>query len=472
MSNGRYDVIKPAAVSISPADDWQTVAIKAFDKAEDRRVREESEARAQGNLDREREDNLFNAKYTRAVADHENALREYELAINQIGKDNPEMLKAIQNKYSKEYLIPNRDGTFEKRYVVSDGVKRYTDEKIKSKSDFDSKVESWPEMTSEERIAAWPILKKHNKYFNVDLSTEEEGYKRALSSRDNEKVLESISAFLPTGYDANRWEGAKKILLKDGEVSEAELKLIAQDMTKHISTRDAARKFWTDFNTEIVKALADVKLDTPPSVVANLQRMQEMATQNLSEFYPDMAEATGRGKFNADVKRAVKEKYGKDVDFESLSSEEQQEIFTQVTTGQSAVTAASDKIKKAGITAGFETEDDTEIKEPLEEKVKPSVLSPAGKRIKNPVTRQYGWTADMMAKAVKESPFTYANHGLIPSDEPPGFKEVSIKEALQHYQKNKSKYKKDKPVKVSAKGLWPFGQDRPDKDLTLYPQSD
>ena len=71
----------------------------------------------------------------------------------------------------------------------------------------------------------------------------------------------------------------------------------------------------------------------------------------------------------------------------------------------------------------------------------------------------------MMAKAVKESPFTYANKGLIPSDDYPGFKEVSIKEALEHYQKNKSKYKKDKPIKVSQ-GLF-----RNKKDITRYPKS-
>ena len=66
--------------------------------------------------------------------------------------------------------------------------------------------------------------------------------------------------------------------------------------------------------------------------------------------------------------------------------------------------------------------------------------------------------------AVKESPFTYANKGLIPSDDYPGFKEVSIKEALEHYQKNKSKYKKDK--KITSKGfLW-----RDKEDLTQYPE--
>ena len=464
MSNGRYDVIRPAAVSISPADDWQTVAIKAFDKAEDRRVREESEARAQGNIDREREDNLFNAKYTRAVADHENALREYELAINQIGKDNPEMLKAIQNKYSKEYLIPNRDGTFEKRYVVSDGVKRYTDEKIKSKSDFDSKVELWPEMTSAERIAAWPTLKKHNKYFNVDLSTEEEGYKRALSSRDNEKVLESISAFLPAGYDANRWEGAKKILLKDGEVSEAELKLIAQDMTKHISTRDAARKFWTDFNTEIVKAMSDVKLDTPPSVVANLQRMQEMATQNLSEFYPGMSGIgqKGSGESENEIGDKISQSlFGKN--FNELTDEEMQKVFEEYNkpTESGVVTRAG----VADITKGKKK------KVPLEEKVKSGIGykfdkwidpegekgAPLGKMVKDPVTGKTEF-AQNIAINIRNNPYKYAKKGIIPTEgtsvkDFPWFKEVSVKEALMHWRESQKEKMSNQPIGIAPQPI-------------------
>ena len=60
--------------------------------------------------------------------------------------------------------------------------------------------------------------------------------------------------------------------------------------------------------------------------------------------------------------------------------------------------------------------------------------------------------------------------GIIPSDKSPGYKKVSIKESLQHYQKNKSKYKKDKPITISTKGIWPFFQGRPDKDLTQYPE--
>ena len=83
--------------------------------------------------------------------------------------------------------------------------------------------------------------------------------------------------------------------------------------------------------------------------------------------------------------------------------------------------------------------------------------------VKDPVDLQYKGSKGI-AIGVRLSPFTYANKGIIPSDKSPGYKKVSIKEALQHYQKNKSKYKKDKPIKA-FQGLF---RDR--KDLTQYPE--
>ena len=38
MSNGKYDVIKPGAVNLSPAEDWETVAIKEIGAAENRKL--------------------------------------------------------------------------------------------------------------------------------------------------------------------------------------------------------------------------------------------------------------------------------------------------------------------------------------------------------------------------------------------------------------------------------------------------
>ena len=35
MSNGKYDVIRPQAVNLSPAEDWETVAIKEIGAAPD-----------------------------------------------------------------------------------------------------------------------------------------------------------------------------------------------------------------------------------------------------------------------------------------------------------------------------------------------------------------------------------------------------------------------------------------------------
>ena len=39
MSNGKYDVIRPQAVNLSPAEDWETVAIKEIGAAENRKLK-------------------------------------------------------------------------------------------------------------------------------------------------------------------------------------------------------------------------------------------------------------------------------------------------------------------------------------------------------------------------------------------------------------------------------------------------
>ena len=111
--------------------------------------------------------------------------------------------------------------------------------------------------------------------------------------------------------------------------------------------------------------------------------------------------------------------------------------------------------------SGLIEDEDKEKK--LHEVRRSGLISRTGPPIKDPVTKNYV-QPESMGIRVKNSPFTYANKGIIPSDEWPGFKEVSIKEALEHYQKNKSKYKKDK--KITSKGfLW-----RDKEDLTQYPE--
>jgi len=154
-----------------------------------------------------------------------------------------------------------------------------------------------------------------------------------------------------------------------------------------------------------------------------------------------MTETTEREAFNAKVSSVAKEKYGADGDFDSLSSEQQQEILTQV---------ASGKVIKAGIgTADFESEEKSE-KVPLEEQVKSGLGykidkwidpeskggAPLGKMVKDPVSGKKDF-AQNIAVNVKENPYKYAKKGIIPTNEWPWFKEVSVKEALMNWRESK-----------------------------------
>ena len=465
---GKYDAIRGAGnVTVkAPPDFWTSfkqqydddydrlVAAQTRKKEEYRYTKESTEE--QNRYDTEQENLMFEKKHAYAENEYTQAMAEYKLAYEQIGQHNPEMLSRLQTQFGKEYKIPRQDGTFEIRYVVPQSVREFTTGKVQSKKDLDDILDRWLEFTPALKASLWPQVKKINRYFDRDLTDIEASAKRAMSYEDNAKLLDTMGAFLPAGYDATKWEDATKILLKDGEVSEAELKLVAADINANITNRKAAEKFWSEFSSNVMKARGALKLDSDPTVIRDLQTMQEAALSNLDKYYPGVSESTDRGKFGAEAERFSQDIYKKS--FDELNLEEKKDVTNKAST-----------VVFQG--AGFTTQEDEEEKEvPLEEEAKPSWVHPKGKSLKNPVTLDYGWSPENLAKAVKDSPFTYANKGLIPSDEWPGFKEVSIKEALQHYQKNKSKYKKDKPITISTKGIWPFFQGRPDKDLTQYPE--
>ena len=438
---GKYDAIRGAGnVTVQAPPDFWTSAKQSFDDDYDRlvaaqeRKKEEERynsetAKEQTRYDTEQENLMFQQRQSSAENEYSKAMEEYRLAYEQIGKHNPEMMEKLQKQFGKEYKIPRQDGTFETRYVVPQSVREFTSSKVQSRKDLDDILDNWDTLSPSQKTAVWPKVKEINRYFTRDLSDYEASAKRAMSYEDNAKLLDTMGAFLPDGYDNEKWKSATELLLKDGEVSDDELKLVAADISANIANRKDAEKFWSEFSSNVMKARGDLKLDSDPTVIRDLQTMQETALSNLDIYYPGVSESTDRGKFRKESERFSQDIYKKS--FDELNEEE----MTDVT-------------NRAGATlfqgAGFTTPKDEEEKEvPLEEKVKSGLGykfqtfldpegkagAPVGKSVIDPVTGRRD-IANNIAVKLKKNPFKYAKKGIIATEEWPYFKEVSVKEAL------------------------------------------
>lgn len=437
-------------------------AFEAYTAERNRDEREKDKALKQFNLDRARqdtlnqqdlarEDMLFQDKYQKAIDKYESDMNNYKISVEQIGTNNPEMIQKINKQFNKEYLIPNRDGTFEKRYVVPNSAVEATDMKVRSKGEFDKIIDMWNkgDLSREDKINAWPELKRLNTMFGQNISGFEASYNRALNFDGNEKILDSIGAFLPQGYSQEDWNKAKNILLKDGEVSEGELKLVASDITNKIGNRQAAQKFWTDFNSKVLDGMSKLKIDSAPGLAENLTRMSNLSIQNLDTFFPGAGQLANQqdrygGENVEEVQKAMdaisQKMFGKNTD--KLSQEEQDKVLEEYENpGQS---------KAGAIESPFGDKVDEDDKKPLEEKVKSGIGyrlekfldpksekgNPLGKMVKDPVTGKMEVGQNIGMK-VRKNPYKYAKKGIISSEEWPFFKEVSVKEALINWRKGK-----------------------------------
>jgi hypothetical protein len=463
---GKYNVISEGSVNLVYPDKWAT-AMEVYNDEMERFDKRQVRAEAQERYDEEqfKEQERYDEQQEISAADRIEEQKRYmakqtnqknillrQNAIDRYNEDKaqyslitetmdlykrPELLQEINKKYDDPYLIPKVDGGHEEWKIVPQELTTITNTQVQTKQDFEDYLESWPTMTKAEKIAIYPKLKEMNTYFNKNLAGYEDSYNRALSHDDNESILDAMGSFLPATYSDEQWEEAKKVLLKDGKVSAGELQVIAADITRHISEKTNAREFWTKWSSDIMQARSKLGIDSPQTIMQDLHEMSQGALDKMETWYPGVSTMTLSGQFSARAREIAQLKYEKDYD--NLNENQKIEVTNLVASGW---TPESETVPY--------TEPEGEPK-PMR-----------WEAVKDPVTKTFS-PPDGIGIRVKQSPFTYANKGLIPSDEWPGFKEVSIKEALQHYQKNKSKYKKDKKITVSQ-GLF---RDR--KDLTQYP---
>jgi len=442
---GQYDIRRFAKdeIKTKEAARWDFFSRERDAMREENRYQEEK-LTEQTRYDTEQENLMFEKKHAYAENEYNQAMQEYKLAYEQIGQHNPAMLEKLQTQFGKEYKIPRRDGTFETRYVVPKSVREFTSGKVKSEVQLDDILNRWDTLSPSEKTAAWPEIKKINRYFTRDLTDIEASAKKAMSHEDNAKLLDTMGNFLPAGYDNEKWTAATEILLKDGEVSDAELKLVAADISANIANRKDAEKFWSEFSSNVMKARGDLKLDSDPTVIRDLQTMQETALSNLDIYYPGVA---GKVVVPDVVNEETYNKIANEVS-QRLHGVNADELEPSQIPG---VEEEIDRELSKPIQSGFTTPKDEEEKEvPLEEKVKSGLGykfqtfldpegkagAPVGKSVIDPVTGRRD-IANNIAVKLKKNPFKYAKKGIIATEEWPYFKEVSVKEALLNYKKSK-----------------------------------
>ena len=440
---GQYDIRRFAKdeIKTKEAARWDFFSRERDAMREENRYQEEK-LTEQTRYDTEQENLMFEKKHAYAENEYNQAMQEYKLAYEQIGQHNPAMLEKLQTQFGKEYKIPRRDGTFETRYVVPKSVRQFTSGKVKSEVELDKVLDNWKNLSPSEKIAAWPKIKKVNRYFTRDLSDYEASAKRAMSHEDNAKLLDTMGNFLPATYDEGNWTKAKTILLEDKEVSDAELKLIASNITSHIASIDDAKKFWTDWNTNIMENMSKTGPEDV-TVIENLQKMQEIVLPELEKYYPAVAgkvvvpDVVDEETYNKIANEVSQRLYGVNADelkpsqIPGAEEEIDRELSKPI---QSGFTTPKDKITP---------EDKEEKKVPLEEKVKSGIWNkfqtfldpegkfgaPVGKSVIDPVTGRRDISNNIAVK-LKKNPFKYAKKGIIATEEWPYFKEVSVKEAL------------------------------------------
>ena len=104
---GQYDIRRFAKDEIKTAEAarWDAFSRERDATREENRYQEES-LKEQTRYDTEQENIMFQQKQSTAENEYNQAMQEYQLAYEQIGQHNPEMLSRLQTQFGKEYKIP------------------------------------------------------------------------------------------------------------------------------------------------------------------------------------------------------------------------------------------------------------------------------------------------------------------------------------------------------------------------------
>ena len=466
----KYSVINPGTVKIEEPDFWSSVnevAGKWLDpeflnelsqqKEEQRRYDTEQNV-ARG--EREEEQNRYNTKqqqlihdkkYSQAMSKLERqravAQSEWEMAA-----DHPDVQETIAKNWGpKTVSIPQPDGSVKTEHIFPQEWKNLATKKkvIKDTYNDQKKMFAFPVGhddgydTIEKKIAAGRNLQARASQFNEDLSYVQTDLELLNDYKENEEMLNSLDLFMPEGY-ANRagFKLIKDTLLQGGGITDAEMELLAGDISTFIGDKDKAAKFWTEWTMNVQGALGDTDITkTAPQIIQALKDTHTHGIKNLDNYFPGVA--TGilktekeQEQYSLMAEQLGKEKYGKSFTAGELTDEQQIDIakLAKIEVDKASIAGGIEERINALKERGYTDSRATELaKEGAPStKVETRWEEPGGLpgQAKNPVTGKWGPIQNIRA-GINNKPRKYAEKGIIASDEYPFYKETTVKEALQ-----------------------------------------
>ena len=252
MSNGRSSVIRPAAVNISPADDWQTAAIKYYDKAEGRRIQSEQSAEQKRQFDETMDFNKDKAEKS-----------DWNLMIEQA--ETPAQKKMIANAGVMAGHLPAASLDVYNDAAIRDEAQK---DLLKSyyAADDASKVELWPKLRDNLIETNSPRLAKLEEDFNI-----------RKSNVENKEMIDMMTSQYGDVFSPQ----LKSLFESKGALTDSQLNMA----TKMVETSFAKRKESTKQRYDLAKSLIGMqtKGDMPSQEQINTVTKANMLGYKLLE---------------------------------------------------------------------------------------------------------------------------------------------------------------------------------------------
>jgi hypothetical protein len=463
----KYDVISPGSVKLEYPDFWSSVNevagkwldpefLNQLSQQEEEQRRYDKEQFIAGQ-EREEEQNRYNTKqqqlihdkkYSQAMSKLERqravAQSEWEMAA-----DHPDVQEMIAENWGpKTVSIPQPDGSVKTEHIFPQEWKNLATKKKNIKETYDADKEnfSFPVghasgfKTVEEKISAGRRLLSRAPQFNEDLSYVQKDLDLLRDYEENLAMLNNLDLFMPEGYtNKPGFKLIKDTLLQGGGITDAEMELLAGDISTFIGDKDKAAKFWADWTKNVGDSLGRTDFSkTAPGIISSLKSTYEHGIKNLDKHFPGVATGILKTEKEKEEFRLIAEQLGQDMYGQSfidgeLDEEKMNEIakLAKIEVDKASIAGGiQQRIIDLGKKGGWQSTQ-TEKDVPTT-KVETRWEEPGGlpAQAKNPVTGKWGPIQNIRA-GINNKPRKYAEKGIIASDEYPFYKETTVKEALQ-----------------------------------------
>jgi hypothetical protein len=266
---------------------------------------------------KEQESLIAQRNYESDVSAWEDAQDNYNTMIS--AADNPSQIKII-NKFwadrDKTYNIRNTDGTVDTKTLDIGVYNSIADEEITRKNAHKVLRDEYlnPETTRERRVEMYSQLRQTGLDAGMAIDPSIDSmYKEDRQYQSNKQLVDYITSadyLQGTGISVEEADALKEQLAKGG-ISDAELGILNDFVSKRIKDERKTRDFWEKLYNKSLETYGKTKFETPPLVRQKLRKLMEMAEKQL-EFVPEQSGNQGnQGKGTIDIGSLTEEEINK-----------------------------------------------------------------------------------------------------------------------------------------------------------------